>query len=444
MKRIWVILLSISLLAVLCTSVPAAMTVKFSGEYYAAGLYLDKTTLNKTDVAGQSKDLSTAFFYQRLRVRTDFVMFPGLTLTTRFDAMERAWGAARSAPGVALDSSSYGTAAENENIAFDWAFVSYKSPFGIFDVGVMNTGPIGGVFGDSSAPNGRIKYVYASGPLTINLKYTKVKDNSRSSKNPITFTDADNDNYAMEVQYQWKQVLAWLSVYQYRYAENRPTLNNKKSYTLITPYTSAKIGPVALLAEFNYARGKENEFDSNAGLPDIDMQNISAWTDATADFGMFYFGGAAAYVSGDDPGTGDKREGGTLSGGIDWNPCLIMWNYDRTYWAGNIDGYNNARQSSPMSNAWFFQVRGGVKPVDGLDIMASVSYANADKKPTAAWKNNSYGYEVDLTAVYKISNNLSYMLGGGYLFTGDYYKGESDANSIRDNYLLINKLTLTF
>jgi len=36
------------------------------------------------------------------------------------------------------------------------------------------------------------------------------------------------------------------------------------------------------------------------------------------------------------------------------------------------------------------------------------------------------------------------MLGVGYLFTGDYYKGASDANSLSNDYLVLNKLTLTF
>ena len=30
---------------------------------------------------------------------------------------------------------------------------------------------------------------------------------------------------------------------------------------------------------------------------------MTAWIDATADFGMFYAGGTFAYVSGDDPDT---------------------------------------------------------------------------------------------------------------------------------------------
>jgi 2',3'-cyclic-nucleotide 2'-phosphodiesterase (5'-nucleotidase family) len=79
--------------------------------------------------------------------------------------------------------------------------------------------------------------------------------------------------------------------------------------------------------------------------------------------------------------------------------------------------------------------------------MLSATYAVADKKPfvgTTEYIDDKYGYEVDLTATYKITNNLSYMLGGGYLFTGDYYKGLNDANQIDDDFLVINKLTLTF
>lgn len=75
-------------------SAPAlALNVKFSGSYYAAGMYLDKTSLVKDEATSFP---STAFYYQRLRVQTDFVVSPGLSLITRFDALERAWGAARS------------------------------------------------------------------------------------------------------------------------------------------------------------------------------------------------------------------------------------------------------------------------------------------------------------------------------------------------------------
>ena len=91
-KRIWV--LSLLFLLSLNHGPIWAADVKFSGEFYAAGMYLDETTFRK-DATGYP---STAFYFQRLRVKTDFIIAPGLSLTTRFDAMERIWGGARSAP----------------------------------------------------------------------------------------------------------------------------------------------------------------------------------------------------------------------------------------------------------------------------------------------------------------------------------------------------------
>jgi hypothetical protein len=439
MKRFLVVLLIAGLIFAFSTPI-FAVDLKFSGEFYAAGIYLDKTSLKK-DTATDGP--STAFYFQRLRLRTDFVVSPGLTLVTRFDAMERAWGAARSTPGTTLAVDSYGTTAENENIAFDWAYIDYASPIGIFDVGIMNYGATGTIFGNNISPQGRIKYSYTIGPLTINAAISKVKDQSLTAKSPaVTTTDADNDVYHLEGVYKWKNGLAGLNVNYHRTAENRPPSGYKLDYTLPTLYTIAKFGPVDIQAELNYAFGKLREYDSGVG--DVKLENWSGWIDAMATFGPIYFGGTFAYVSGDDPTTTDKQEGGTINGGRDWNPCLILFNYyDRTYWVGALAGNATSTNSGPMTNAWFYQGRVGVKPTDKLDVMASLSYSYADRKPIG-YDSDKYGYEIDVTGTYKITNNLSYMLGVGYLFTGDYFKGTSASSSVSNDYLVINKLTLTF
>ena len=462
MKRFWLVMLSLGLVLAFSASA-MAVDVKFSGSFYTAGMYLNKVTLMDTDAtAPNNNSTSTAFYYQRLRVQTDFVVSPGLKLITRFDAMERIWGGNRSsaaATAPAVDSA--GTLAENENIAFDWAYINYASPIGTFDVGMMNDGETGTIFGNSYNPAGRIKYAYTMGPATLKASYTKVKDLSYSYVVSPTATDTDNDKWAVEGVYTWKDGKAGVQVAYYRYAELKPQAglappysnasNFLKTYYLFTPYAVAKIGPVALQAEFNYATGKANLYDSNTGYEDIKLENMSGWIDATADFGKFYFGGTLAYVSGDDPGTTDKLEGSSaLTGGRDWNPTLIMFNQDMTYWVGTLNGYNGVTattNSNPMTNAWFFQGKIGGRPLAALDIVASLAYANADKKPantvTGVLKN-AYGWELDVTGTYKLTNNLSYMLGVGYLWTGDYFKGSNGDNSVNNNYLLINKLTLTF
>jgi len=372
--------------------------------------------------------------------------------------MERIWGGARSAVGSTADIDSAGTRAENENIAIDWAYVNYVSPIGTFEVGYMNYGATGTIFGNSSYPAGRIKYL--SNPINdsinINADITKVKDQSYSAVNPsAVWTDADNDAYAIEGTYKWKDGKAGMKIIFYDYAATRPdisatppsaTYNYKKNYFLFTPYAIAKIGPVSVQAEFNYATGDAKKYDQDGIASDVKLENVSGWIDATANLGMAYVGGTVAYVSGDDLGTADKQEGGTLTGGVDWNPCLILFNNDViTYWKGGISGYDSSAAGGIMKNAWFAQGRVGVKPVPQLDAMLSVSYAKADKKPLG-FLGDSYGWEVDVTGTYKITNNLSYMLGIGYLFTGDYYKGinAGGTNEVVDDYMLINKLTLNF
>ncbi|MRR16995.1 MAG: hypothetical protein EG826_11125 [Deltaproteobacteria bacterium] len=443
MKRLWVVLLALGLITVFSTTV-FALDVKFSGEYYAAGMYLDRASLVKD--ADPLSGTSTAFYFQRLRVRTDFIVSTGLTLVTRFDAMERAWGAARSAPGTTQAADSAGTRAENENIAFDWAYLEYKSPIGIFSAGYMNDGSTGTFFGDSYSPKGRIKYSYTFAPVTINLAYTKEKEASSMATGVTNVVDADNNKYGVEGIFTWKTGRAGMQINYYNFANARTAaLPYKRKYLLFTPYVFAKFGPVALQAEFNYLTG-DDKFENNGVTPDVKLQNYTGYVDATADFGMFYAGGSVAFVSGDDPATTDKNEGGIINGGRDWKPCLIMWNYDRTNWAGALTGWNGTNQDTAMANGWFAQGRVGVRPVAALDIMASVSWAHADKTPSATWQSRDYGYEVDLTATYKITNNLSYMLGGGYLFAGDWYKGinAGGTNQIQNDFMVINKLTLTF
>jgi len=468
MKRFWLILLSMGL--IMAFSVSAfAVDVKVSGEFYAAGLYLNRTNVNDVTIpavpasapgvvpvvtakSAVPADVSTAFFYQRLRVQTDFVVSPSLKLVTRFDAMERIWGGARSNAGTALAIDSAGTSAENQDIAIDWAYINYVSPVGTVEVGYMNYGATGTIFGNSYVPAGRIKYYspVISNSININADFSKIRDQSDSAVTSangtsLDVTDADNDVYSIEGTYTWKDGKAGLKAQYYRSAANRPEsiANNKSTYFQFTPWAIAKVGPVALQAEFIYATGNYNEYDQPSANTDVKLENLAGWIDATATFAPVYVGGTIAYVSGDDPGTKDRREGGTVSGGRDWNPCLIMFNYyDAANWVGAITGYDSSSISGPMSNAWFGQGRVGVKPIPQLDAMLSVSYAQADKKNTNV--GGTYGWEIDVTNTYKITNNLSYMLGVGYLFTGDYYKGKNGSNEVNDDYMLINKLTLSF
>jgi hypothetical protein len=460
-----------------------------SADFEVGGLYL-----NKVDVADKTgaswgptgdkhyiNDPSTAFFYQRLRIGADFVVSPCLKLVTTFDAMDRIWGGARSTAGasgngndpVSGSNPTAGTRAEDENIAMRLAYVEYTSPIGLFRVGYQPDYDWGTVFAGRRAgtPVGQITYMVPVGPVAIIAQYAKEVDNSASAVTNSTITDNDYDSYRVGAIYNFKggevgALLAWNrnatdkatsswtpSAGPYGYTP--PYLQN--TYTVL-PYFKATIGPVALQGQIQYTfgdgykwEGTPSSFMSSAG--DININALSVFLDATANLNMFYVGGSFAYLSGDDPSKHSTITGGlgVNTGGLDWNPCLIMFNTSTAaYWVGNIAGNNGSQVDNEMANAWFFQGRVGVKPTPKWDIQLAVAYAVADQKPMNPWtgatySNGSYGTEVDVTGTYKITNNLSYMLGAGYLFTGDYFQGtQPTSNNLDNDYMLINKLTLSF
>ena len=505
MKRLLLVLLSLGLVLAFSASA-MAVDVKFSGDFTIGGMYVDKTRLTKDTYSGDGP--STGFFYQRLRLRTDFVVAPGLSFVTRADIMSRVWGGKRSTNTdnePLVGSGIYtrpGSTYESENIVFDWAYINYVSPIGLFMVGYMDDNAWGTVFGDSATPAPAIAYVLPIGQFVFIAKYTKGDDNS-IHRGSLSMTDAryqhtdyDQDQYVLAGIYHFKAGEIGLLAKYVRAEDTYVSLGDmgRQDGFDITglgwaPYAKLKFGPVSIQTEVNYFHGAINKLqrhdaagwginDYGNGLlgstkdADVEIDNLAAYIDVLADFKQFYVGGIVAYVSGDDPDTADKKEGGFLNGGIDFNPTLIMWNFDKTYWQGDTYGFNQSGQNGPMggstsgadlAGAKFYQIRAGVRPTPAWDIMASLAYAVAAERPgyNAGTKvpkierfvANDYGYEADLTATYKITSNLSYMLGGGYLWTGDYYKGynfDSKArvgrgnNDVSNNYLLINKLTLTF
>jgi hypothetical protein len=462
MKRFWLFLLSLGLVMAFSASA-FAVDVKVSGEFDAGGVYLNKTTLNSAREGYDRTDPSTAFFYQKLQVGTEFIVSPSLKLATRFNAMERIWGGARTSAGTDVNAggTSAGTRAENENIAFDLAYVDYTSPIGEFKVGYQTDFVFGTVFADRSSgpPAGQIQYWKNVGPATIYVGYAKEADNSMSAVSAGTInatrTDRDADSYRLGGIYNFKDGEAGALFIFNRDATCRGTACDSylSNIYVIDPYVKAKIGPVALQAEAQYYFGDAKKYEGYVtGESNVSVSALSIFLDAAATFGIFNVGGSFAYLSGDDPNTTDKREGGINTAGLDWQPCLILFNTDLNYWLPPIYGHSDSLANGEMSNAWFYQGRVGMKLMSKLDALLSVSYATADKKPDPknygiTYPNGGYGTEIDLTGTYKINDNLSYMLGVGYLFTGDFFKGYDKAGQqyeTVDDYLLINKLVLTF
>jgi hypothetical protein len=497
MKRFWLVLLSLGLIMAFSASA-FAVDVKFSGSYFAAGAYLDQGYLVRstgptapagTYVVGtayRDQALSTAFYFQKLQLTTEFVAAPGLSLVTRANILERVWGGNRSNPVVGgtvtsanLDSQSAATRAENENIGFDYAYIDYTSPIGRFKVGYQNDNPFGCTFGDTATPRGRITYILPIGKFQILGVVTKMKENSLSAVTAANQSDLDYDKYAVAAIFTDKNVetgilAAFLNNATARvtYVPGAANTSNKGKFYALVPYIKANFGPIAIQAEIDYWFGRLNEYDDMGGTTatgavgnrDRDVESLAGFIDVLGTFGKVYVGGTFAYAQGQ--GVDQSKMNTQSVGGQDWNPALILFNQDLSYWAGFSNG-TLANANVGLTNAFLYQLRAGVRPTDKLDIGASVTFAQRDKRLVGTDQfgysryidgSRDLGWEIDVTGTYKITNNLSYMLGLGYLITGDAFKNNNASatlggtqdqilgqnNSISNDYLVINKLTLTF
>jgi hypothetical protein len=460
MKKFWIVLLALGLVAGFAMSASAA-DVKFSGSYYVYGMYADNPTLKATNSKTATDPTAQAFYHQRLRMQTDFKVAEGLVLVTRFDALEKVWGQGTTTSGWRASNSydvtnrsSTGQALTRtqENIEFEHAYLDFTTKIGRFNVGYQNFINWGTWFLNSDQAIPGIKYMVAAGPVTVVAAIEKRVDNMGGSTSTTTtgiYSDADNNVYDIGAIYKFGAGEAGI-LYQYSDSRSNRTAGATASTTklhFLNPYTKLKFGPVYFEAEGYFATGDLYKYESTT--PTITAESYGLYLHGRGDFGPAYAGLQFVFMRGDDPATSDKVEGGlaaSLVVGQAYDPCLILWNnalYGGSHRMPGLSGYTGTTLGVFMDNAWFYQIYAGFKPVKQADIMLSLSYAYADKKPTG-YVGDSYGTEVDLVAKYKLFDNLEYMIAAGYLAPGNYFKGTSESNKIADNYMLMHKLTLSF
>lgn len=463
MKKLLLVLFAAGLIAVF--SMPAvAADVKFFGDYYAAGYYTSNYSLSENDALNNGGRGTVG---QRLRINTIFQVAEGLKLTTRFDAMERAWGqdASLGTPnptGWHLGAAAPKGTNEENNISWERAFVTFNLGPGFFDVGYQAEGywsPI--AFGNTTGSGAMVRYTAPVGPLTLSAYWEKPRE---TEFDPLVYAPRDWDRYAIQGIYKWKAGQAGLQVTWDAFesatvstlpifAWNSTSIDpGKVNLYEVSPFVQAKLGPVDLEGKAYWSWGK---YEPAGTGEDTDIEGLSIYLNGKVNFGPAYVGAMFAYVKGDD---GEDDDEVTLSHGgqQDWDPCLMLGNDRFAKWQGgrysNNIGWGTPGGPLPFrggwneTNVWIYQGYAGFNPMPKLALKASFTYMKLDElspAQVAAGFDDHLGNEVDLTAAYKIYPNLEYMVGFGYLWTGDYFKGGTGTD-VDNNYLLMHQLTLTF
>ncbi|MHB9097118.1 MAG: hypothetical protein ACYC5X_04765 [Syntrophales bacterium] len=457
MKKLLVVLLSLGLIAAFSMTASAA-TVNFSGAYYVVGVYANNPALINTD-----NTHSRANYWQRLRLQPVFQIAEGLSLTTRMDAMEKGWGSTDwkgnfdDANSSRKEIPAYTSPKAQENFEFERGYVTFMTKIGQFDIGYQSSGKWGTDFLDNETTRPRVKLTTKAGPVVIVALLEKQFEASQSSQAGYAGTvDTDNDNYAVGAIYNFKGGNAGLL---YKFTNNRATrLASKGSYAsklhYLAPYMKATFGPVYVEAELDWLFGKAAKFEAPSTSADKDTKSYAAYVKARMNVGPAYFGGAFQWIPGQDPNENDKEDwtNGSGAGSQDLDVGIYLGNDALQTWKGGGSGAGgNFTFDSAKFNSIIGSVFGGFNPTPKLNVQALIAYAQLDKieAPAAFNQNDSkkLGTEFDVTASYKIYDNLTYMVGAAYFWTGDAFKGfgaNSANNSVGNDYLLLNRIALSF
>jgi len=134
MKKLLIGFLAVGLIMGFAMTASAQPNLKASGQLYMQGTYTNMPGLLQNG-------LSRANIANRLRMQFEIQVQEGLKLTTRFDALERAWGqtaAVQNQVGTGFSGNTSATAGyvrPENNISFERAYVTFNALYGVFDVG---------------------------------------------------------------------------------------------------------------------------------------------------------------------------------------------------------------------------------------------------------------------------------------------------------------------
>lgn len=461
MKRILVVLLSLGLLMGLGASAFAA-SADFTGQYYATGWYV-----NNPSMGDKEKSASNEYYYQRARIVTEVKVAEGLSFTTRFDALESKWKNDNCWSGNCMDS--INTA---QNLSFERTYVTFKTKGGNFQIGYQaKPNTWGPKFQDSSSTTPGILWDYPMGAFTVGARIYKDAESSTQypdSPAQLGLADGDKTNYVLNVKYKTKTLDAGLQTIYIRDATKKPykqadgtVLGATSAYVQtvwdLNPYVTFKAGPVDVELEGFWVNGDAADYDDPAKA-DIKASALGYHAKAAYKTSNFEVGALVEFQSGDDKSTADKVEGGYsnyFGGGSSYKPTFMLFNSDysdangKSYYPVDNPVYGgtntSGRISDKVENVLLYAIYGYFNPTKVTSVFARYTVMKADQAPTATgWVSLDYGKVLDVQGIYKIFDNLSYIVTASYLWTGDYWKGKDPNAKVDNNYFINHSIQIDF
>lgn len=470
MKRFWVVLLSLGLVMAFSASA-FAVSANFTGQWYARQSYMGNPSLLEKEKGNNRGDWANSD--QRLRVYMRMKIVEGVDLVMRSDFLESTWGREQSMmPPAALPAN---PSAKNQrdynigNVSVEQLFLTFKTGIGEFRVGNQSGTPVGWGTWFLNAPGtaAGIKWTNTFGNVSV------VADAFKTSKGDVSSAaasgelyrpnllqmDRDRDYYDLGATYKTKSMEAGLLMSYFRFATTRtPAGGSMDTALFLDPYFKAKVGPFDLEGEAYYTPMGKKEFDAPAGAnKDQSYKAKGIYLSAKYNMGPAWVRAHFTYASGADPAntaanggditTGHKTFGyGNDNDTTQWsshNPTILIGVASDSYHTYLPVAGRAADLAQSYENMYIYNLSAGYSPSKKLSFDGKISVAKLDKVNPAVAKDDKLGTELDLRATYKIYDALSYNIGAAYLWTGDYFKGNT-TEELKNAYFLTHWLDLRF
>jgi len=422
MKKLMTIGLAAAVLFTFAGQVKAT-ALETSGEIRARAWYVDNYVTNKR---------STEWFDQRLRLNLVWPVAESVKVIVRADILEGFWGdnnpsfvtSVTSADGKFTTSSKTSGFDTRAPINFDWVNMQFAWPGAplTFTVGRQDVSWGTGYFAKADSRD-RFKVIAKFAPeLSIGFMYDKSKELFSAHDSAKSIDDARGFTLAA-----FGAAAGWSygGLVAYSLDETTPASGAGVVQRIpVSAYAMGKAGPLDLKVEATYIVG-DNQLNGKAK---VDVTGLGAYVYVGMPAGpMMSLALEAAYAAGDDPKTA-KNEGGFRSDYQSPFWSIILYNnLDYPGYLGSASG--NAVTSDlgadfSVTNAVAGKASFTIKPTKTFSLIVAGVYAQAledVKTAKATIKADSLGTEIDLVAVYNITDNVYFLGGAGYLVAGNFF-----------------------
>lgn len=440
LKRSFILVLGLLLIAAFSTPVIAETKVDFSGSYRVRANYFNN--LNLADESGD--EAKSSYFDQRLRMMFKIMPSENLTMTVATQALDNKWGTSVYSKRYNLDA-----AGNTSSLEVYYAYMDIKTSFGVFSFGRMAAGLAGltamgyngsslnpsNVF-DAESPKMRIKHTYRRGPLTLWTVYQKDVEKDFAN-DPVLGpgADEDKDSYVFMPQYMFANG-GINACFGYIMDHTNPGFEQNAWW--FNPSVMYNFGPLGLHAEGSFIYGDMNNGALLVGQTgDADLEGYAVYLDATYKYGPGTVGLQYAWFQGDDDPT-DKTFKGLATAGGDFNPFFLTTNIGLDHAYDLVDG----------SNYWMLGAWVDHNISEDLMLHAAAGYFGINE-PGQKTLNpaedaaKDYGMEFNAGMTYQIMSNLNWELQLAYFVSGDYLKDKL-GREVGNAYAMRNVLTLKF